>query len=55
MITSLLRYDEEAPTEVAGTKPPPGWPHAGAIEARNLTVKYRPELEPVLKGLRWAG
>lgn len=46
------RYEEEAPAVIEAVRPPPGWPHAGAIEARNLTVRYRPELDPVLTDLR---
>lgn len=32
-------------------RPPAEWPTEGAIEARSLVVRYRPELDPVLKGL----
>ncbi len=46
------RYDEEAPAVIESRRPPPGWPLKGSIEARDLTVRYRPELDPVLKGLR---
>ena len=31
--------------------PPAGWPSAGAVSIRDLTVRYRPGLEPVLKGI----
>ena len=31
--------------------PPAGWPSAGAVSIRNLTVRCRPGLEPVLKGV----
>jgi ATP-binding cassette subfamily C (CFTR/MRP) protein 1 len=41
----------EAPSIVAETRPPPGWPHAGAISIRNLTARYRPGLPPVLSGV----
>jgi ABC-type multidrug transport system fused ATPase/permease subunit len=41
----------EAPPIVAETRPPPGWPHAGAISIRNLTARYRPGLPPVLSGV----
>jgi hypothetical protein len=34
------------------TSPPPGWPHAGAITAVQLSVSYRPGvLPPVVKAL----
>jgi ATP-binding cassette, subfamily C (CFTR/MRP), member 1 len=28
--------------------PPPDWPHAGAIEARHLSLRYRQHLPPAL-------
>eukprot|EP01133_Synstelium_polycarpum_P011581 gene11581-13516_t len=31
--------------------PPPGWPHAGEIEFRDLEVRYRPTMDPSLRGL----
>lgn len=31
--------------------PPTAWPTEGAIQVRSLVVRYRPELDPVLKGL----
>jgi ABC-type multidrug transport system fused ATPase/permease subunit len=30
---------------------PPDWPNRGSIEFRNYTLRYRPELEPVLNNL----
>jgi len=48
------RYDEEAPAVISEHRPPPGWPAQGAIEARNLVVKYRPELDPVLQNLSFS-
>jgi hypothetical protein len=46
------RLPEEAPVLVPGHEPPEGWPSQGAIEARRLTVRYRPDLPPVLHELR---
>lgn len=31
--------------------PPAGWPSAGAVSIRDLTVRYRPGLESVMKGI----
>ena len=31
--------------------PPAGWPSSGAVSIRDLTVRYRPGLDPVLKGI----
>lgn len=41
---------EEKPA-ISHPRPPPEWPQAGAIEAVQLVVRYRPALPPVLKGL----
>lgn len=41
---------EEAPSIVL-PRPPPTWPHAGAIQTVQLVVRYRPDLPPVIKGL----
>ncbi|KAG8381914.1 hypothetical protein BUALT_Bualt05G0022300 [Buddleja alternifolia] len=34
-----------------GNKPPPGWPCIGLIEFEDVFLRYRPGLDPVLKGL----
>lgn len=47
------RYTEEAPAQLPNSGLPSNWPTEGVIEARALTVKYRPELPAVLKGLRY--
>eukprot|EP00897_Mesotaenium_endlicherianum_P000582 jgi/Mesen1/10524/ME000083S10028 len=53
-VERVLEYTQlppEAPTVVERCRPPPGWPFAGAIAAVDVVVQYRPDLEPVLKGL----
>lgn len=45
------KYEEEAPPVVPGHRPPRDWPSQGSILVEQLVVKYRPELDPVLKGL----
>ncbi|GLC35697.1 hypothetical protein PLESTB_000485000 [Pleodorina starrii] len=45
------RYDEEAPAVLEGSRPPKSWPTEGAISVKELFVRYRPELDPVLRGL----
>ncbi|KAG2450119.1 hypothetical protein HYH02_000222 [Chlamydomonas schloesseri] len=45
------RYEEEAPAVVEGHRAPRGWPKEGAISIKDLVVRYRPELDPVLRGL----
>ncbi|KAG2442750.1 hypothetical protein HXX76_002831 [Chlamydomonas incerta] len=45
------RYEEEAPAVVEAHRAPRGWPKEGAISIKDLVVRYRPELDPVLRGL----
>lgn len=33
------------------TRPPAGWPSKGEIQFNNYQVRYRPELDLVLKGI----
>jgi ATP-binding cassette, subfamily C (CFTR/MRP), member 1 len=41
----------EAPPVIEGKRPPPGWPLAGIIEFKDVWLRYRPELPPVLHGI----
>ncbi|XP_067676997.1 ATP-binding cassette sub-family C member 2-like [Haliotis asinina] len=41
----------EAPWVVQGKRPSPGWPEKGHIKFDNLKIRYRPELDLVLKGI----
>ena len=41
----------EAPLVVESNRPPPGWPSKGSIEFKNVVMRYRPDLPPVLHGL----
>ncbi|KAJ3698578.1 hypothetical protein LUZ61_002283 [Rhynchospora tenuis] len=41
----------EAPPVIEGNRPPPGWPSAGVIEFKDVWLRYRPELPPVLHGI----
>ncbi|KAG8218181.1 multidrug resistance-associated protein 1 [Butyriboletus roseoflavus] len=41
----------EAPRELMDSKPPAGWPGAGEVEFCEYSMKYRPELDPVLKDI----
>ncbi|KZT00765.1 ABC protein [Laetiporus sulphureus 93-53] len=45
------RVEQEAPHEIADRKPPAEWPARGAIEFKDVTMRYRPGLPLVLKGL----
>jgi len=59
--TSIERIFEycAVPQEAASILPadsalPKDWPPRGAIEYRDVTMRYRPELEPALRGLNFA-
>jgi len=41
----------ERPAILDDHRPPQEWPQKGSISFKNLTARYRPELEPVLKGI----
>lgn len=43
--------EQEAPHEIEDHKPSSEWPAQGAIEIRDITMRYRPKLPLVLKGL----
>ncbi|KAG9315260.1 ABC transporter [Chiua virens] len=43
--------EQEAPHQLEDSAAPPCWPVAGRITMRNVFMKYRPELPPVLKGV----
>ena len=45
------RLPQERPHEIAATKPSPEWPTEGAIEFKDVVMRYRPGLPLVLKGL----
>ena len=41
---------QEAPARIPEAQPEAEWPQAGRIEYRDVWMRYRPELDPVLKG-----
>ncbi|KAG2341335.1 ABC transporter [Suillus weaverae] len=43
--------EQEAAHEVEGSPAPADWPSRGEIVMKDVVMKYRPELPPVLKGL----
>jgi len=43
--------EQEAPHEIPDKKPAVSWPAQGQIVLKDVVLKYRPELPPVLKGL----
>ncbi|KAL3154179.1 hypothetical protein ABBQ32_013696 [Trebouxia sp. C0010 RCD-2024] len=50
-ILAYAKLKPEAPHHILGKQAPADWPHAGVISYQNVVMKYRPELEPVLKGV----
>ncbi|KAM4852275.1 ATP-binding cassette sub-family C member 2 [Thomomys bottae] len=49
-ITEYINVENEAPW-VTDRRPPPDWPSKGEIQFNNYQVRYRPELDLVLKGI----
>ncbi|RPD61094.1 P-loop containing nucleoside triphosphate hydrolase protein [Lentinus tigrinus ALCF2SS1-7] len=43
--------EQEAPHEIPDRKPKAPWPAEGQIELKDVVLKYRPELPPVIRGL----
>ena len=48
-IEEYTNLPSEAPAHIPGSVPPANWPSRGEIAIEDLTMRYRPELEPVLK------
>lgn len=46
--------ESEKAAIVEGNRPPRGWPMKGAVVVTNMWVRYRPDLDPVLKGLTFS-
>jgi len=46
--------EEEAAVARAAPRPPLGWPSAGALAFENVSVRYRADLPPVLRGVSFA-
>ncbi|XP_004749563.1 ATP-binding cassette sub-family C member 2 isoform X1 [Mustela putorius furo] len=49
-INEYIKVENEAPW-VTDKRPPPGWPSKGEIQFNNYQVRYRPELDLVLRGI----
>uniref|UniRef100_A0A673UDD6 Multidrug resistance-associated protein 1 n=1 Tax=Suricata suricatta TaxID=37032 RepID=A0A673UDD6_SURSU len=49
-INEYIKVENEAPW-VTDKRPPPGWPSKGEIQFNNYEVRYRPELDLILKGI----
>lgn len=42
---------QEAPHEIPENKPPADWPREGAIQVKNLSMRYRPGLPNILNDI----
>ena len=52
MITvSIILFSLQAPHEKPKSSPPQSWPETGQIQFHDLQMRYRPELDLVLKGV----
>lgn len=43
--------DQEAPHIIEDRRPPPDWPRGGAVQFKDVTLRYRPGLPLVLNGV----
>lgn len=50
-IGNYIELPSEAPLVIESNRPPPGWPSSGVIKFRDVVLRYRPELPPVLHGI----
>ena len=51
------QYDDEtpeAPEIIPEHRPLPEWPSRGTVDVRGLVVRYRPQLDPVLRGVTFS-
>eukprot|EP00210_Caulerpa_lentillifera_P002714 g2594.t1 len=53
-ITEYKKHPTEKPAVIEGNRPDDDWPRGGAIHVKDLWVRYREGLEPVLKGLEFS-
>ncbi|KAK4511114.1 uncharacterized protein ATC70_012325 [Mucor velutinosus] len=52
-IVEFMEIDQEAPA-ITSIRPPPRWPTQGAIEVRDLEVRYAADLDPVIRDLSFS-
>ena len=50
-IKEYLDVEQEAPEEIAETRPEANWPSRGAVEFIGYTTRYRSDLDPVLRNI----
>ena len=50
-VKEYLDIDQEAQAIIPETRPPGDWPSRGAVQFIGYSTRYRPDLEPVLRGV----
>ncbi|GLJ53349.1 hypothetical protein SUGI_1137540 [Cryptomeria japonica] len=50
-VGTYVDLPSEAPLIIENNRPPPGWPSSGIIEFKNVVMRYRQNLPPVLRGI----
>ncbi|KAJ6416511.1 hypothetical protein OIU84_002384 [Salix udensis] len=53
-VSTYIDLPSEAPAIVKSNRPDPAWPFSGLIKFKDVVLRYRPELPPVLHGLSFA-
>ena len=53
-VKEYIEVEQEAKAIIDDARPAGNWPSQGAIQFMNYTTRYRPDLEPVLKGLTFS-
>ena len=52
-VIEYTKLTPEKPPVVANHRPPADWPSEGVVEAQDLVVRYREDLDPVLKQINF--
>ncbi|XP_074357692.1 ABC transporter C family member 2-like [Apium graveolens] len=53
-VGTYIELSPEGPSIIENNRPPPGWPTSGSITFKDVVLRYRPELPPVLHGLSFS-
>ncbi|XP_074356795.1 ABC transporter C family member 2-like [Apium graveolens] len=53
-VGTYIELPPEGPSIIEYNRPPPGWPTSGSITFKDVVLRYRPELPPVLHGLSFS-
>ncbi|RKO93073.1 P-loop containing nucleoside triphosphate hydrolase protein, partial [Blyttiomyces helicus] len=53
-VAEYLNIQQEPPTIIEGCRPPANWPSKGEIVVKDLSVRYSPDADPVLKDVSFA-